>query len=72
MADRGGAESGSLRQRQAVARFEEAVRSRVRSNWLLPPGLEDRGDLSATVRIALTPGGELAGPPEVVDANGPG
>lgn len=72
VADQGGAESGSLRQRQAVARFEEAVRERVQSNWLLPPGLEDRGDLSATVRIALTAGGELAGPPEVVDSNGPG
>ncbi|MEF8792742.1 cell envelope integrity protein TolA [Thiohalorhabdus sp.] len=72
VADQGDAKRGSLRQRQAVARFQEAVRSRVQSNWLLPPGLEDRGELSARVRIALTTGGELAAPPEVVASNGPG
>jgi hypothetical protein len=67
-----GSPQGSLRQRRAVARFQEAVRSRVQSNWLVPPGLEGRKDLTATLRIALTPAGELAAPPKVVDSNGPG
>jgi membrane protein involved in colicin uptake len=72
LAEDPGEAKGSLRQRQAVARFQEAVRSRVQANWLVPPGLEDRGDLAATVRIALTPAGELAAEPRVVASNGPG
>ena len=72
MADRSDSAKGSLRQRRAVARFQEAVRSRVQSNWLVPPGLDDRDGLTATVRIALTPDGKLASPPKVVSSNGPG
>ncbi len=63
---------GSLKQQQAVARFQEAVRSRIQQGWLVPPGLANRSDLEATVRLALTPSGELAAPPRIVASNGPG
>jgi len=59
-------------QRRAVAEFQSAVRSRIQGSWLVPPGLEDRGDIKATVRISLTADGELAGRPKVVASNGPG
>ncbi len=62
----------SLRHRKARDRFVSAVRSRIQANWLVPPGLEDRPDLKATVRIALTPAGRLAAPPKIVASSGPG
>ena len=62
----------SLRHRKARDQFVSSVRTRVQDNWLLPPGLDDHSGLRATVRIALTPGGELAAPPKIVASNGPG
>ncbi|HKL78638.1 MAG TPA: energy transducer TonB, partial [Gammaproteobacteria bacterium] len=62
----------SVRQKRAVAQFQSAVRGRIQERWLVPPGLESRGDLEAVVRIKLTPAGELAARPKVVTSNGPG
>lgn len=72
LSENGEQEKASLRQRQAVARFQEVVRSRIRNQWLIPPGLGDQSGLEATVRLALTPEGKLAAPPRIVASNGPG
>jgi len=72
VSEEGADDRGSLRQRQAVARFQEMVRTRVQDKWLVPPGLEDQTDLEATVRLSLTAEGELAASPRIVSSNGPG
>lgn len=63
---------GGQRLQAAQARFSAAVKKRISNRWSIPPGLRDRDDLEVTVRVALTPEGELERPPEVVRSNGPG
>ena len=68
----GGQGKGGQRLQAAQARFSAAVKKRISNRWSIPPGLRDRDDLEVTVRVALTPAGELERPPEVVRSNGPG
>ncbi|MFP4616495.1 MAG: energy transducer TonB, partial [Thiohalorhabdus sp.] len=65
-------EPTSIRHRRARDQFVGVVQSAVQEHWLVPPALADREDLQATVRVSLTPDGELAAPPKVVASNGPG
>ncbi|HKJ88987.1 MAG TPA: energy transducer TonB, partial [Gammaproteobacteria bacterium] len=48
------------------------VRAAVQEHWLVPPSLTERKGLRAKVRVSLTPAGELAAPPKIVESNGPG